>query len=336
MRGKALVFSGGGAKGAYEVGVWKAMSELGIDRHIRMVAGTSVGALNAALFAQGDREEALCLWSMISNAHILTSHDVCKSCKAELEEEEKRKLCMQLMQAQRLPLAKTTFAQKAGAVFYKWVVACFISRMERTLSMSLAKALVPCFLDILGELKATHDFQFAVNKTIYFVQSILREGLFSQQGLHQIIDEYYRPQRLLHSPVKMNATAYNTTGRHIEHFNFSAANQSLHKDILLASCAIPFVFDSIAIRGNTYIDGGIPFVGDNTPIDVVYAAGYRDIIAVVLHADEVDIRDFKDAKITIVQPAESLGSAMRSLDFHEDYTRDLIQKGYADGRRIFS
>ena len=44
-----LVLSGGGAKGAYEIGVYKALCEHGIDRYIGAFSGTSVGALNAVL-----------------------------------------------------------------------------------------------------------------------------------------------------------------------------------------------------------------------------------------------------------------------------------------------
>lgn len=44
-----LVLSGGGAKGAYEIGVYKALCEKGIDKHIDAFSGTSVGALNAVL-----------------------------------------------------------------------------------------------------------------------------------------------------------------------------------------------------------------------------------------------------------------------------------------------
>lgn len=43
-----LVLSGGGTKGAYEVGAWKAIRELKLP--IRGIAGTSIGALNAAMF----------------------------------------------------------------------------------------------------------------------------------------------------------------------------------------------------------------------------------------------------------------------------------------------
>ena len=41
-----VVLEGGGAKGAYQIGVWRALIEAGI--RIRGLAGTSVGGLNAA------------------------------------------------------------------------------------------------------------------------------------------------------------------------------------------------------------------------------------------------------------------------------------------------
>ena len=46
-----LVLSGGGGKGAYEVGVWKAFYEYGLAQKIRALSGTSVGGLNSALFS---------------------------------------------------------------------------------------------------------------------------------------------------------------------------------------------------------------------------------------------------------------------------------------------
>ena len=38
-----LVLSGGGTKGAYQAGVYKAMEELGLIPHIKAIAGTSIG-----------------------------------------------------------------------------------------------------------------------------------------------------------------------------------------------------------------------------------------------------------------------------------------------------
>ncbi len=59
----ALVLSGGGSRGAYEIGVWQALRELGI--RIDIVTGTSVGALNGAVIVQDKFELALDLWSSL-------------------------------------------------------------------------------------------------------------------------------------------------------------------------------------------------------------------------------------------------------------------------------
>ena len=56
----ALVLGGGGSRGAYEIGVWQALKALGI--RIDMVYGTSVGAINAAMVAQGDIDLTADLW----------------------------------------------------------------------------------------------------------------------------------------------------------------------------------------------------------------------------------------------------------------------------------
>lgn len=58
----ALVLAGGGGKGAYQAGVWKALTEYGIAQKVTAVSGTSVGGLNAALFAVASPEEAERLW----------------------------------------------------------------------------------------------------------------------------------------------------------------------------------------------------------------------------------------------------------------------------------
>ena len=47
---KGLVLEGGGTKGAYQIGAFKALRELGIE--FKGVAGTSIGALNGAYIVQ--------------------------------------------------------------------------------------------------------------------------------------------------------------------------------------------------------------------------------------------------------------------------------------------
>lgn len=67
-----IVFGGGGGKGAYEIGVWKALQRLNLCEHFSLAVGTSVGGLNAALFAQKDLEKALSIWKTISPWTVLS------------------------------------------------------------------------------------------------------------------------------------------------------------------------------------------------------------------------------------------------------------------------
>ncbi len=57
---KALVLAGGGSKGSYEMGVWKALRKLNIKFDI--VTGTSIGALNGALVVQNSYFRGMRLW----------------------------------------------------------------------------------------------------------------------------------------------------------------------------------------------------------------------------------------------------------------------------------
>lgn len=66
---RALVLGGGGARGAFEIGVWKALNELGYKPDL--IVGTSVGALNGALFLQGDVDEAEKMWKKIESGSVL-------------------------------------------------------------------------------------------------------------------------------------------------------------------------------------------------------------------------------------------------------------------------
>ena len=57
---KGLVLEGGGTKGAYQIGAYEALRDLGIK--ITGIAGTSIGALNGAFIAQGDFESMKDIW----------------------------------------------------------------------------------------------------------------------------------------------------------------------------------------------------------------------------------------------------------------------------------
>ena len=65
----ALVFSGGGGRGAYEIGVWKALSDLGFK--IEGVYGTSVGSINGPAIIMNDYKKVRDLWFDISYLSVM-------------------------------------------------------------------------------------------------------------------------------------------------------------------------------------------------------------------------------------------------------------------------
>ncbi|MCI8887471.1 MAG: patatin-like phospholipase family protein [Hungatella sp.] len=68
-----LVLEGGGAKGSYQIGAWKALKEAGVS--IKGVSGASVGALNGALICMDSLELAEYIWENISYSRVMDVDD---------------------------------------------------------------------------------------------------------------------------------------------------------------------------------------------------------------------------------------------------------------------
>ena len=68
-----LALEGGGAKGAYQIGAWKALREA--DIRFSAVSGTSVGALNGAMIVMDDLEKAENVWNNIHFSQVMDVDD---------------------------------------------------------------------------------------------------------------------------------------------------------------------------------------------------------------------------------------------------------------------
>lgn len=69
----AIALEGGGARGAYQVGAWRALEDAGI--RYNAVSGTSVGALNGAMMAMRDLPNAEKLWKDIRFSQVMNVDD---------------------------------------------------------------------------------------------------------------------------------------------------------------------------------------------------------------------------------------------------------------------
>lgn len=68
-----LALEGGGARGAYHIGAMQACMEEGLT--FDAIAGTSIGAINGAMFAQGDYAVARKLWLSITSNDLFTREE---------------------------------------------------------------------------------------------------------------------------------------------------------------------------------------------------------------------------------------------------------------------
>ena len=66
---KGLVLEGGGTKGAYQIGAYKALRDLGLE--FQGVTGTSIGALNGAYIIQNDIEVMEDIWLTYDYTHFM-------------------------------------------------------------------------------------------------------------------------------------------------------------------------------------------------------------------------------------------------------------------------
>lgn len=265
MRKIGLVFAGGGGKGAYQIGVWQALAEYGIDRNIRAVAGTSVGALNAVLFAQGNYRLAERIWLDISPEKILTPD-------------------------------------------WKRVVL----KAGKYLSPNIVKQLA------------------------FLYERVGGHGWFSRDGLLKLIEDHVDFSLIDNGDVSIHVTCLHRKRLKARYFHLNKLSPADQVSVLLATSAIPFIFDTVEINGESYWDGGFPILGDNVPVRPLYDLGCDLIIAVHLDRTElIGLEQFQDARIVEIVPMQDQGGFINgTLDFTRGGAQRRMNQGYEDAKRI--
>ncbi len=265
-----LTFAGGGGKGAYEIGVWKALKEYGIDKYIKAVSGTSVGALNSALFIENDYDKAENVWTSITQDSILKPNP-----------------------------------QKIGDFFS---------------SLSIPYA------------KPTGIF---LNK---YLQKYASTGVFTQKGLEELIRNNINLNNVSNSKIPLYVCAFNLLNMKPDYIKLNGEEPENIVKYLLASSAIPVVFNKVIVKDIPYYDGGIPFVGDNIPVAPVIAESNNFVITVILNQDEqfgLKGLQFKNTKFWKIVPEENQGGMIDgTLDFNPDRAKVRIRQGYEDAKKI--
>ncbi len=239
-----LVLSGGGGKGAYQAGVYRALREYKIMDYVTAISGASVGALNLCLFDNYDIEAVMDVWKNITPHQFL-----------QLDKE---------------------------------------------------------------------------NPSLF-------EGIFSREGLLEIIKNYVNLEYLRNSERRLYVSTtefeniIDNEGT-IKYFMLNYRNTEQIKNILLASSAIPIIYSPVKIEGKLYRDGGLK---DNLPIKPLYMEGIRNFIVVGLSTElNINLKKYPNSSFFIIKPRKSIGEFWDgTLDFSSYGAKIRIEIGYDDAMR---
>ncbi|EKU81780.1 patatin-like phospholipase family protein [Massilia timonae] len=262
-----IVLAGGGGKGAYQIGVWNALRETGIDRHIAAVAGTSVGGLNGAMMAQGKYDLAEKMWLNVERHNLLTLEGV---------------------------------AGLAEALAQKSPPGRLLNRM---------------------------------------LNSAASKGLFKREGLQSMIAEGVDTALLAGSAIPLTVAWHHDDDNRVVYR--ALRDPAIVADGLLATAALPLIFDAVRIEDELYSDGGFywELPGrrlDNVPVRALQEAGCDTVIVVCLSQTDLTIspQQFPGMRVIPIVPRHALGSVMATLDFSNKGAAGRMEQGYADAKAI--
>ncbi len=247
---RALVLTGGGARGAYEAGVIKGLAESGCE--FDLVCGTSIGAINAAFFAQDELGSLEQLWKSIASKNVIDLSPEAASIEKFVESLKDFLTLPQIV----WPFHIAGILRLYHAIGPLGNLSTLMSALDR---QNVTDVVEPALN--INNLKRS----LIVSATNVTLQTAEAFGAFAE------------PEGGSAVSAQQNRFLTNVSGaRLLNRDNFLSAVE--------ASAAIPFAFPAVGMNLGTtstfqYVDGG---VANNTPIGLAIAAGATDITAVFM------------------------------------------------------
>ena len=326
----ALVLSGGGAKGAYQVGVWKAMTELEIAKDVRVISGTSVGGINAALFASvGDCQKIESVWlDSMGDVMVVNKSKVRGVLQEGVDDfgkavdsrdvfirDEKQKEAQRLgVQVEELPTDTVKMIEK---------------KANQRLWLSTA-------LSVIGRM--------GQRKSKVTNESDEVEGYVDPDKLKGLIMTNL-PSAWTDGAPTVYVTAVEKGAWRRTEFRINNEPFNRKVDMLRATSAIPGAFSTVEIDGKSYYDGGwTDKGGDNVPGDPVLEnhPEIKTVYVVYLNdekhlgGDREDSAKYSGRRLVEIIPSKNLHGYFGALNFSADHATQLIQLGYDDAMKVLN
>ncbi|WP_135550890.1 patatin-like phospholipase family protein [Paenibacillus cymbidii] len=312
-----LVLSGGGARGAYEVGVARYMKEHGLTP--AAYAGASIGALNAVFLATASSFE---------------------------EGVNRMEEVWLTLEADDVLRVNNQF------IIYGFLLVSFKKMLINHPGLAILESMLKYIptewkhLERVGQLVSENP-----------ISKKLKEGLLDNSFLQQLLGEELGIQELDAAPmVWISAYESRGTARDVLEYALAGVGVKDTRDshyfllnklpaeqrlsVVLSSAAIPVVYGSQVVQGKRYVDGGLGGAmtsKGNTPIKPLVDAGYSNCIVVNLSDGSFFNRnDFPGTTIIEVRPQHSLhpnGFLSSMFNFRRERIQELIEQGYEDAKR---
>ena len=346
--GIGIVLCGGGTKGAYEIGVWKSLEEMGIFDKITGFSGASIGAFNSAFMVDGDIDKAVAVWNDFNVFDFLN-----------LNKEKIAKKIINGASKTAPENIKENFdvvraSKKAAGKLWKVSLAKGrngIREIKRSFDTFNADPRVKKRLmlerTVSPEVMSYNKRPFR-NFGIWFMLNAVGSGFATSEKLKGILD-----QNVILDPERLkNIDAFsvicdwdqekNVSGKAV-YVSWKGKSRKEIIDLINVSGALPVLYREGVYNGKRYVDGGY---ADNEPIKPLYDAGYRKLIIVYLDCltgsklkrrIKAQEKAFPGAKFIRIVPGKDIkDSFASSLVLTHEITVERIKLGYEDGMKTLA
>lgn len=293
-----VVLSGGGAKGAYEVGFLKALNEFGITTNA--ISGTSIGALNGALISAGvsvnELEE---IWRDIEKLDPIALRNL----------NEKVAFKGLISIAELFVLFSPQLKIAKGAKFLFTPVGEYFKNLLKSSDDGVFKT-----NQIGGILEQYAPPQKLANGIPFYTCATKSDG-WKRDLTKFIIDKFD------YSNDDIN-----------EYFHIQSLNDDEKINAILASASLPLIFEAKEIGGIKYSDGGITDKG-NTPIRPLIENENCDIIFVchLANGSLFNKNEYKNSCIFEIRPKIRF-KPENLVAFKHEKIDEWIECGYNDAK----
>lgn len=259
-----LVLSGGGARGAFQVGVYEVLLEEALSALPSVVSGTSAGAINGSLIAAGlTPREMLAFWMDLADSPPVQANE---AFFGSLDAVLGRIVASHPFRS--FARRKREFRMGAG-ILRKHGLFGDARAMALEFLLTARFDLVSRLLDGIET-----SYLFSTDRMREKLEAVVgRRGIASRHvklALNTVDVRTGSVIRLVnHAPTKRSAAS-------ASHYR---VHERITADMILASASIPLLFNAVRIGSDVLWDGGLLV---NTPIAPAVALGAQRIVPVLV------------------------------------------------------